>query len=164
LVRLLGISKRPKRTGICILFFLSRVSPGACDCRPSGRNPGTNGNSGSRGAGNQPHRNGRVKPFPRDPRHLKATWGLLIARGNHHPLEQRKKPDSSSRTNVGYTAAAIAFPTSSVDAEPPMSRVLGPLSRTFSIALMIAPAASCSPRCSSIIAPDQIWPIGLAIP
>jgi hypothetical protein len=82
LVRLLGISKRPKRTGICILIFLSRVSPGACDCRPSGRNPGTNGDSGSRGAVNQPHAGQYVK-------------GISAPR-------QREEEDIARRKNGGH--------------------------------------------------------------
>src|SRR5581483_9475159 len=62
------------------------------------------------------------------------------------------------------TASAIALPTSSVPAVPPMSRVRGPFCRTRSIALTIDCAASACPRCSSIIAPDQICPIGFATP
>src|SRR5207244_6938819 len=61
------------------------------------------------------------------------------------------------------SAAAIALPTSVVEALPPMSRVRGPSTSTRSIARTMAPAASLCPRCSSIIAPDQIWPIGLAM-
>ncbi len=45
-----------------------------------------------------------------------------------------------------------------------MSRVRGPLVSTVSIARTTAAAASGWPRWSSIIAPDQIWPIGLAMP
>jgi putative MATE family efflux protein len=45
-----------------------------------------------------------------------------------------------------------------------MSGVRGPSAVTVSIARMIAAPASAWPRCSSIIAPHQIWPIGLAIP
>ena len=46
---------------------------------------------------------------------------------------------------------------------PPMSRVRGPppWPSSDSIAPTMAAAASHSPRCSSIIAPDQIWPMGL---
>jgi hypothetical protein len=36
--------------------------------------------------------------------------------------------------------------------------------RTDSMARSIAAAAAVSPRWCSIIAPDQIWPIGLAMP
>jgi len=60
-------------------------------------------------------------------------------------------------------ADATAMPTSSVLALPPRSGVRGPSTSTFSIARRIAAPASAWPRCSSIIAPDQIWPIGLAI-
>src|SRR5208282_4735894 len=63
------------------------------------------------------------------------------------------------------SASATALPQVLVSAGPPRSRVrsFGSAS-TFSIALTMAAAASASPRCSSIIAPDQIWPIGLAMP
>src|SRR5437763_8824189 len=63
-----------------------------------------------------------------------------------------------------HSASAIAFPSSSVLALPPMSRVRGPSERTRSMARTMASPASLCPRCSSIIAPDQIWPMGLAIP
>ena len=62
-------------------------------------------------------------------------------------------------------AAAIAFPQVTVSAVPPRSPVrnLGSV-KTASIAVMIPCAASECPRCSSIIAPDQICPMGLAMP
>lgn len=50
---------------------------------------------------------------------------------------------------------------------PPRSGVmmLGPaFSRATSIAFIIVSAASLNPKCSSIICPAQIIPIGLAIP
>ena len=63
------------------------------------------------------------------------------------------------------SASATALPHATVLARPPRSRVRSFGSgSTRSIALTIAPEASASPRCSSIIAPDQIWPIGLAMP
>ena len=62
------------------------------------------------------------------------------------------------------SASATALPRSTVLALPPMSGVRGPSTSIFSIASMIARAASAWPRCSSIIAPDQICPIGLATP
>lgn len=58
---------------------------------------------------------------------------------------------------MSYTNCAIALPASSVDALPPISGVRGPeLESTNSIAASIASAASNSPKCLSIIAPDQI--------
>ena len=64
-------------------------------------------------------------------------------------------------------AAAIALPASVVDALPPMSRRARRL-RVGEHALdrrrRSALAASAWPRNSSIIAPDQIWPIGFAMP
>ncbi len=59
----------------------------------------------------------------------------------------------------------MARPHSAVEARPPMSRVRAAGSAmTVSIAAMIDAAASGWPRWSSIIAADQIWPIGFAIP
>ena len=43
LVRLFGISKRPKRPGICTYLIFVGFPPDACGCRPNGRNPRTNG-------------------------------------------------------------------------------------------------------------------------
>src|SRR5438093_93193 len=59
----------------------------------------------------------------------------------------------------------MAAPISSVVALPPMSGV-----RTFdrakvsAIAVSTASAASITPRCLSIMAPDQICPMGFAMP
>ena len=62
------------------------------------------------------------------------------------------------------TASAIACPSAVVEAVPPMSRVrFSPDASTRSMAATMARAASAWPRCSSIIAPDHIWPIGLAM-
>ena len=66
-----------------------------------------------------------------------------------------------------YKTEAMARPKSSVVAVPPMSGVLGaPLlgSSTFSIAANTASCAGLWPKNSSIMAPDQICPIGLAMP
>src|ERR1700737_29190 len=62
-------------------------------------------------------------------------------------------------------AAVIAAPRSLVPALPPRSGVrVPPSASTSAIARSTAAAAALSPKCSSIIAPDQIWPIGLAMP
>src|SRR5712692_4522091 len=61
------------------------------------------------------------------------------------------------------TASATALPSSWVLAVPPMSRVRGPSTSTVSMARTIASAACLFPRWSSIMAPDQICPIGLAM-
>src|ERR1700730_17363963 len=62
-------------------------------------------------------------------------------------------------------AAVIAAPRSLVPALPPRSGVrVPPSASTSAIAGSTAAAAALSPKCSSIIAPDQIWPIGLAMP
>src|SRR3989338_2182922 len=62
------------------------------------------------------------------------------------------------------TASATAAPTSAVPDFPFMSGVRGPSTITRSIARTTSAAASARPRCSSISAPDQIAPIGLAMP
>src|SRR5579883_13489 len=63
-------------------------------------------------------------------------------------------------------AATIAAPSSFVVALPPRSGVRGPFASasTRAIAFSISAAAAPSSKCSSIIAPDQIWPTGLAMP
>src|SRR6266508_1378371 len=62
-------------------------------------------------------------------------------------------------------SAAIVWPTSMVEALPPRSRVSTlPSSTTRSTADTTARAASVWPRCSSIMAPVQIWAMGLAMP
>ena len=62
-------------------------------------------------------------------------------------------------------ASAMAAPSSRVVALPPMSGVRAAGSgMTFSMACSMALAASPCPRWSSMRAPDQIWPMGLAIP
>src|SRR5215470_17457151 len=63
------------------------------------------------------------------------------------------------------SAAAMASPSSCVLALPPRSGVFGAFgsASTRAIAFSIAAAAALSPRWSSIMAPDQIWPIGFAI-
>src|SRR2546430_13951921 len=66
---------------------------------------------------------------------------------------------------TALTCEAMAAPISSVVALPPMSGV-----RTFdrakvsAIAVSTASAASITPRCLSIMAPDQICPMGFAMP
>ena len=66
---------------------------------------------------------------------------------------ERPLPDGE---DLHRTASATALPSSWVEAVPPMSRVRGPSTRTVSIARTIASAACRCPRCSSIMAPDQI--------
>src|SRR5882757_2881604 len=64
-----------------------------------------------------------------------------------------------SLTTLPYLAlisAKIAPPSSRVVAAPPMSAVrTRPFANAFAIALSTASAASISPQCRSIIAPDQ---------
>src|SRR5882762_353065 len=63
------------------------------------------------------------------------------------------------------TISATALPQAVVSALPPRSLVRSVRSpRVRSIAATIEAAALFSPRCSSIIAPDQIMPMGLAMP
>src|SRR3981081_3140675 len=63
------------------------------------------------------------------------------------------------------TREAIAAPRLSVVAFPPISgvRILAS-ARVSAIAFSTASAAAGTPRCLSIIAPDQIGPMGFAIP
>src|SRR6185437_12474081 len=66
------------------------------------------------------------------------------------------------------TAAAMARPMSVVDALPPRSAVRGPSRSTCWMAARMAswawrPGPPSASRKSSIIAPDQIMPIGLAM-
>jgi hypothetical protein len=64
-----------------------------------------------------------------------------------------------------YSAATIAAVTSLVLAVPPRSGVLGPPpDSTRSMAAMMRSWADVSPRWSSIMAPAQMAPMGLAIP
>ena len=101
--------------------------------------------------------------------------GVLVRRGDtrrgttvgRYGRAQRKKSPrfKIARRRCGcYKASAIALPISVVSDLPPTSRVRGPSTRIASTASTIAFAASACPRCSSIIAPDQIWPTGLAMP
>src|SRR5215211_322912 len=70
-----------------------------------------------------------------------------------------------ARATTQFSASATALPAATVSAGPLRSRVRSfGSARTRSIALTMAAAASASPRCSSIMAPDQICPTGLAIP
>src|ERR1700722_6327475 len=64
------------------------------------------------------------------------------------------------------SAATMAAPSSRVEALPPRSGVRGPdlSASTRAIAPSTAAAAAASPRCVSIIAAVQIWPMGLAMP
>ena len=65
-----------------------------------------------------------------------------------------------------YSAAAIALPTSAVPAVPPRSGVRGaplPGASTFSMEASTASWACLWPKNSSIIAPHQICPMGLAM-
>src|SRR5258706_7802338 len=94
-----------------------------------------------------------------------VAHGLLrIGRARRERHRGRNRAARDQEITSLHTASAMALPTSMVFALPPMSRVRGPSTSTFSIAFTMASAASLSPRCSSIIAPDQICPIGLAIP
>src|ERR1035438_9396102 len=62
-------------------------------------------------------------------------------------------------------ALAMALPAVAVVAVPPRSGVRSALSTSVaSMAFTMPAAASASPRRSSIIAADQIWAIGLAMP
>mmetsp|Transcript_36612 Transcript_36612/g.84976 ORF Transcript_36612/g.84976 Transcript_36612/m.84976 type:complete len:483 (-) Transcript_36612:1085-2533(-) len=63
-------------------------------------------------------------------------------------------------------ARAIASPSWAQEALPPRSGVLGAAgsASTASMAAMTASCAAWWPRKSSIIAPAQIWPMGLAMP
>jgi trans-2,3-dihydro-3-hydroxyanthranilate isomerase len=88
--------------------------------------------------------------------------GAASARPLALPLSRIAGEGWGEGAYAAATISASARPTSSVPAWPPMSRVRGPLSRSsVSMAATIAAAASASPSCSSIIAADQIWPIGL---
>src|SRR5664279_4949303 len=71
-----------------------------------------------------------------------------------------------AETTKNYsTISATALPHAVVSALPPRSLVRSVRSpRVRSIAATIEAAALFSPRCSSIIAPDQIMPMGLAMP
>ena len=61
-------------------------------------------------------------------------------------------------------ASATAFPQAAVLAAPPVAGSQLWFGEHTLDRPDDAAAASASPRCSSIIAPDQIWPIGLAMP
>ena len=76
--------------------------------------------------------------------------------------EDAQRALEAIRASVGF-ASAIARPMSSVLAWPPISGVRGPVPNTELMASITACAAAGSPKCSNIIAPAQIWPIGLAI-
>jgi len=72
------------------------------------------------------------------------------------PVQSLMARQRQSQRLAVPTISAIALPTSAVLALPPMSGVRGPSARTVSIACITAAAASGYPRCSSIMAPDQI--------
>ena len=72
---------------------------------------------------------------------------------------------SARNDHAAFTNSTMASPNSLHMALPPMSRVRTSVSRNnFSIAFTMASAAWLWPRCSSIMAPDQIWPIGFEMP
>src|SRR5271170_2874297 len=81
-------------------------------------------------------------------------------------VDGRDKPGHDAERSPPYsTISATALPHAVVSALPPRSRVRRVRSPSVrSIAATIDAAACLSPRCSSIIAPDQIMPIGLAMP
>ena len=88
-----------------------------------------------------------------------ALADLCMSREQRAQARRRAKaaPGPCRGCQPRDTRSASACPTSSVPAWPPMSRVRGPPSRSrVSMAPTMAPAASVSPRCSSIMAPDQI--------
>jgi hypothetical protein len=63
--------------------------------------------------------------------------------------------------SLGLIKVAIAVPNSSVESSPPMSGVRTfDCAKTCAIAFSTASAASEASRCRSIIAPNQICPIG----
>src|SRR5712672_3221741 len=85
----------------------------------------------------------------------------------HHHLSRRAQEGAPQDDGGdGYsTISATALPQAVVSALPPRSRVRSVRSPSVrSIAATIEAAAAFSPRWSNIIAPDQIWPIGLAMP
>src|SRR6478735_6499005 len=85
---------------------------------------------------------------------------------HHHPSRRAQEGAPQDDANPGYsTISATALPQAVVSALPPRSLVRSVRSaRVRSIASTIDLPATFSPRCSSIIAPDQIAPIGLAMP
>src|SRR5580704_5369199 len=73
--------------------------------------------------------------------------------------------DPASMRYVALTCFAIASPKSPVEAVPPMSGVRAlEFAKITAIAFSIESAASPAPRWRNIMAPDQICPMGLAIP
>ncbi len=85
------------------------------------------------------------------------------ARGKKNVTGVKHKPRCRGLC-VRHIASAMALPISVVPDFPPTSRVRGPSTRIASTASTMAFAASGCPRCSSIMAPDHIWPTGFAIP
>src|SRR5580692_1298783 len=116
--------------------------------------------------------------------HFQGRVGAVYPVEESNDVEQPKegqqtKCDSAPRallrsqrwgeTHYGSATAdiscATASPTSRVLARPPRSGVcMSGLSSTASKAFSTALAAFGSPRCSNIMAPDQIWAMGLAMP
>jgi len=92
-----------------------------------------------------------------------STYVNKFLRLSNKTFAGRITPTVPTRRKWLYSASAMARPRSDVLAVPPTSGVRGPSTSAISIASTIAFAASGCPRCSSIIAPDQIWPIGLAM-
>src|SRR5207253_1630137 len=102
---------------------------------------------------------------------LALARAALLAPRSHRALRRcrRSRRRHAAGVTAGVTAlqrnaSAIALPISEVLALPPMSRVRGPSRTTVSMARTTASPACLSPRCSSIMAPDQICPTGLAMP
>ena len=90
----------------------------------------------------------------------RSGWKHGRARSETGPYPDRRP----SGPTLNHTASAMALPMSVVLALPPMSGVRRPLASTLSMAAMTEAPASGQPRWSSIMAPAQIWPMGLAMP
>jgi hypothetical protein len=85
--------------------------------------------------------------------------GQLLA-----PLPRPGRPTPVQTVGDWPRASAIALPTSTLVALPPISGVRGPWASTVSIAPITAAPASACPRWSSIIGAAQFFPIGSAMP
>src|SRR5208283_4657831 len=70
----------------------------------------------------------------------------------------------SEFNHVCSIALHMASATSRVVGLPPRSGVTDPDCMVATIAFITTSAASGNPRCSSIMLPHQIWPIGFATP
>ena len=94
-----------------------------------------------------------------------AVIRFHVSRQTHSPKFGLLFELQRKSIQAALTCRAIASPSSCVEELPPISGV-----RTFACARIAAiacsteSAASLAPKCRSIIAPDQICPMGLAIP